>query len=169
MMIQEQILKRKWNGKSAIDSFWERVDRKDNKSCWLWTGARQSKGYGVIIVNREYWLCSRFAWVITQGDIPDGLYVLHRCDNPPCCNPTHLFLGTQSHNINDAISKGRHNPKGKYIASIAENVRQEYSLSGSSQEKVARKYGISQGTVWKILTFPNLYDRYQHHERGVPN
>lgn len=75
--------------------------------CWLWTKARGKKGYGQIWVDGKTARVSRVAFVVFKGAIPDGLDVLHSCDNPPCFNPEHLFAGTQSENVKDSVRKGR--------------------------------------------------------------
>lgn len=79
--------------------------------CWGWTGPRHDFGYGVFALKRDgKWgreYAHRLAWLVNFGDIPDGLCVCHRCDNPPCTNPDHLFIGTNGDNIRDAIAKGR--------------------------------------------------------------
>lgn len=93
---------------------WQKVDRSGGPdACWPFTGYKLPKGYGTILVgskakktNRQA-LAHRVAWEVTHGPIPPGLGVLHRCDNPPCCNPSHLFLGDQFANMQDAASKGR--------------------------------------------------------------
>jgi HNH endonuclease len=75
--------------------------------CKEWDGPRNPNGYGTLSVNGTRWFAHRWAWVQRYGSIPAGMQVLHRCDNPPCCEPLHLFLGTQSDNIRDMYSKGR--------------------------------------------------------------
>ncbi len=75
--------------------------------CWEWSGHRQKQGYGTFSIDGEMVLAHRAAWVLTVGKIPEGMNVLHSCDNPPCVNVDHLFLGTQKDNIQDMISKGR--------------------------------------------------------------
>lgn len=75
--------------------------------CWLWTGTRQGRGYGFVIRNRRRFLAHRYAFVLVNGPIPDGLQVLHRCDVRLCVNPAHLFVGTQGDNMQDMASKGR--------------------------------------------------------------
>ncbi len=86
----------------------------DPYDCWEWTGATIGRGYGSMKINdrprtnREQ-LTHRMMWLETIGPIPDGMLVLHHCDNPPCCNPRHLFLGTKSDNAQDAFDKGRLN------------------------------------------------------------
>jgi hypothetical protein len=84
--------------------FWSRVDRSGD--CWLWTGARHPFGYGMVVLGRR-WYAHRLAWTLSNGPIPAGMCVLHRCDNPPCVNPTHLFLGTFRDNTADMHAKGR--------------------------------------------------------------
>lgn len=78
------------------------------QDCWEWKGAKVGgTEYGSFNVAGKRLRSNRAAWLLLRGPIPDGLHVLHRCDNPPCCNPDHLFLGTQLDNIRDAIAKGR--------------------------------------------------------------
>lgn len=84
--------------------FWARVDRSG--ACWPWMGARQSRGYGETW-NGRVMLAHRVAFELTNGPIPDDLHICHTCDNPPCCNPSHLFAGTRSDNMQDMLSKGR--------------------------------------------------------------
>lgn len=76
--------------------------------CAEWTGRRNRGGYGLTRACGKPLLAHRQAWAIAFGPIPDGLCVLHRCDNPPCCEPTHLFLGTRADNMRDMALKGRH-------------------------------------------------------------
>lgn len=81
--------------------------REDPNGCWIWIGGKTSDGYGKFYLNGIKRRAHRVAWVIRNGQIPEGLNVLHNCDNPSCVNPDHLFLGTQIDNIIDMVSKGR--------------------------------------------------------------
>ncbi len=83
-------------------------------SCWLWEGARNTDGYGYLMVSGRYERVHREAYRVWIGPIPEGLSVLHHCDTPPCYNPDHLFVGTQADNMRDAMLKGRkvRNPSG---------------------------------------------------------
>lgn len=90
---------------NTADDFWLNVQKGDG--CWIWTGARLKAGYGRIRWQRKQSLAHRVAWVVVNGEIGDGLCVLHRCDNPPCVRPEHLFLGTKTENIADRHLKGR--------------------------------------------------------------
>ena len=95
---------------SRAERFWSKVNRvEDPDECWEWIPkARHKFGYG-IFMDRPYGTkkAHRVAWELTNGEIPNGLMVLHTCDNPPCCNPNHLFLGTAQDNSLDMMSKGR--------------------------------------------------------------
>lgn len=81
--------------------------RKCKSGCWEWTGASSNEGYGRVKVAGKLESPHRLMWEEENGPIPDGLWILHDCDNPPCVNPAHLFLGTRSDNMLDASKKGR--------------------------------------------------------------
>lgn len=89
-------------------AFWAQVRR--DEACWEWQAARNSGGYGWFRFgpSRTSTGAHRVAYELVNGPIPAGLGVLHRCDNPPCCNPAHLFLGTNQDNVTDKVNKGRH-------------------------------------------------------------
>ncbi len=84
-----------------------------NTGCLLWFGVTNNKGYGIIYYQGKHTLTHRLSWSLANGPIPKGLFVLHKCDTPPCINPEHLFLGTQKDNIRDAVRKGRFNTADK--------------------------------------------------------
>lgn len=89
----------------------EKVFRKHVKktsTCWKWVSTKSRGGYGKLKKNDVTWLAHRFVWTIINGPIPHKYVVCHRCDNPSCVRPSHLFLGTHSDNTRDAVKKGRH-------------------------------------------------------------
>lgn len=106
---------------SDAAAFWAMVDCRATTECWPWRGGLTRKGYGYTSISRSwtdapragrFWQAHRFAWFLANGPIPTDsngrpLHILHRCDSPPCCNPAHLFLGTNLENVRDRETKGR--------------------------------------------------------------
>lgn len=90
-----------------IERFWSKVDKRGEDECWEWKDFRDRGGYGKFWLNGKSVISSRVAWVIANGSIEDGLVVCHKCDNPSCCNPDHLFVGTNLDNVADRVAKGR--------------------------------------------------------------
>ena len=88
------------------DKLWERV-RKCESGCWEWSGCKRN-GYGSLTYEGKTWVAHRLAYTLTYGPIPNRLLVCHKCDNPGCVRPEHLFLGTQLDNMTDMVAKGRH-------------------------------------------------------------
>lgn len=91
--------------------FWERKTITLT-GCWEWVGSRRHRGYGQVNFKGKIRKAHRVAWELSFGIVPDGLSVLHKCDNPPCINPDHLFVGDQQDNINDMFTKGRQKAPG---------------------------------------------------------
>lgn len=125
--------------------------------CIEFRGYRNACGYGVVRSATGTTLAHRAAWEIAHGDIPEGMAVCHRCDNPPCCNPAHLFLGTTGDNNRDRASKGR-GAQGErvHFARLTEDqviaIRQRHSADGSSLRRLAREFGVSNSTIHAVLS-----------------
>lgn len=139
-----------------VKRFNEKWTKDDLSACHIWTGARLPKGYGFIKLpkQRKQIYAHRLSYLIHKGEIPKRIKVLHSCDNPPCVNPDHLFLGTAKINQQDMKSKGRslfgeRNALCKLIARDVLEIRAMYA-AGVRQKKIAQVYGISQGEVSRI-------------------
>ena len=131
--------------------FWKHVATAGVDDCWLWTGGQYTTGYGQIKDRKIPKLAHRVSWELAYGGIPDGLWVLHKCDVHRCVNPNHLFLGTPADNSRDMSAKGRssrgaRNPKAKLTATDVLAIRS--SLMTGAQ--VARLYGIQPSQVSHI-------------------
>lgn len=138
--------------RSPLERFQEKVLQKNDRGCAEWNGSKYPSGYGSFWFEGRVQVASRVAWLLFRGPIPDGLWVLHECDNPPCVNPDHLFLGTRQDNVDDMDSKGRRaslpgelNPKSKLTAKDVVAIRE---LSGTkSQRELAAKYGVTKTAI----------------------
>lgn len=98
------------------DGFWKRVQKSDDGSdgCWVWIGNRRPDGYGLFYLFGKQLRAHRVSWEMHNGPIPEGVFVCHRCDNPSCVRPSHLFLGTIQDNNADRVQKGRPGSKGVF-------------------------------------------------------
>lgn len=146
----------------SIDAFWSKVDRPNPDDCWNWLGARKPKGYGNVRINGSYMLAHRVAWELSNFDIPDGYFVCHACDNPSCCNPKHLMLGSAKANFVDMVSKGREGyTKNKAIGERNFNsrlnrsavlaIRTAYANKEKDQRQLAEEFGVSQSAISAVL------------------
>lgn len=146
---------------TPADRLWPRVDRSGGPdTCWTWQGKRTPPGYGAIaiLVNgvRTYPYTHRFAWELTHGPIPDGLFVLHHCDNPPCCNPSHLFLGTHDDNAKDRMKKNRsysarRDRSLKLTLEQVGEIRHLRASTSMTQAEIGARFEVSGVQVCRIL------------------
>lgn len=135
------------------ESFWSRVGVQGDDDCWNWTGCQIRDAYGQIRYQGRKWYTHRLAYTLTHGAIPDGLVVRHRCDNPLCCNPRHLELGSQADNNRDRDERGRHvSLSGEASASskLSESQVKEIYLSSGSEKDLAAHYGVAPTTIGDI-------------------
>ena len=143
--------------KQRHKEFWDRLTRCAD-GCWVWQGSRLKTGYGTLSVDGRGWRAHRLAYTLAVGPIPQGLKVLHKCDNPPCCNPDHLWLGTQGDNIRDMNVKGRArgapglaNVKAKFSVEQVTEIRCRYESGGVSRAQLGRDYQLGWSTINRIV------------------
>lgn len=146
----------------VAERFWAKVDKRGPDECWPWIGFCKPSGYGQFWWDGTMRQAHRVAWILTRGEIPDGLYACHHCDNPPCVNPAHLWLGTRAENRRDQGEKGRDQfPRpwqqgerhwsAKLSAEDVAEIRREYAAGGVTQTALAARYGIRNGHVSRII------------------
>ena len=158
---------------SVYERFWAKVVKSEG--CWLWTATRLSGkfAYGIFRIGSRNQTAHRVAWQLTYGPIPIGMCVLHRCDNPPCVNPQHLFLGTEADNVRDCENKGRgnhpagalngkhthpesrahgeRNGRAKLTGQNVEEIRCLYASGGHTHRSLARQFGVQRSTIYRLL------------------
>jgi len=145
-----------FENKSVI-KFMEKFEYSEN-NCWEWKACKNYGGYGVMRVNKINILATHFIWIFLHGDIPDNKIICHRCDNPGCINPSHLFLGDHNDNVQDMIKKGRAR-KARGIAvntnKLNENqvieIRKMYFENNIMQKDIAKKYNVTPNAIRAIL------------------
>ena len=153
-----------WKRAPWPERFWAKVEVRGADECWNWIGSVNNKGYGRISdpTGRHVYV-HRLSFQLSSGKDPGALLVCHRCDNPRCCNPVHLFLGSQADNMRDGAQKGRvgrkrgfrgqqgeSNPTARLAANQVREIRIR-KAEGESYTMLARAYGVSRGCIQGIV------------------
>ena len=144
----------------AQKRFWDKVQK--GSTCWEWIGSKNKFGYGQITIQNKGLKAHRVAYFLYYRIIdPSGfIKVLHKCDNPSCVNPAHLFEGTQTENIQDMVIKrrqrnkplyGENNPMSKLTWAEVEDIRRLYSGGNISQKQLSNDYMVSPMTINRIV------------------
>jgi HNH endonuclease len=137
--------------------FWSKVDGSGGpEACWPWTGAQNRGGYGAAWHAGRVRTASRMAWELTNRPIPEGAHVLHRCDNPPCCNPAHLYLGDDAANHADMVGRrrsnaGERNPQARLTWEIAREIRARHAAGEAGYRRLARAYRVDLKTIARVV------------------
>jgi plasmid maintenance system antidote protein VapI len=137
--------------------FWSKVAISTPDECWIWQG-RKPEGYGRIFLDGKTYPAHRIAYELTNGPIPEGLLIRHKCDNPPCCNPAHLLPGTLLDNVMDRVERGRtrwFTGENVYCAKLTDEnvayIREQYQLRQMSQPALARKFGVTVAAISSVV------------------
>lgn len=138
---------------SLLKRFWERVDVQGRDECWEWQAGKYPFGHGTIMEKGKQLLAHRIAWEIANNqEVPEGMYILHSCDNPSCCNPAHLRPGTAADNVHDMYERGRGKQRNNVHLTWEQvrEIRQAYA-DGETQVSLAAKFDITQANVSRIV------------------
>ncbi len=146
----------------TIVRYWSKVDVRAPNECWPWLAGTNAQGYGLFSVGMQQFRASRFGYWVHTGVYPGDRMVCHSCDNPPCQNPAHLFLGTALENSQDKIKKGRfrttspkvhgeQNGRAKLDDASVRYVLASYATGCVTQQALADELGVADTTIWKII------------------
>ncbi len=149
--------------KETIENFWKRTRKSESKfwngtPCIEWISNPMRIKYGTFIYKGKTYRSHRFSWNLENGEIPEGMYICHHCDNPPCVNSEHLFLGTPKDNTKDKFSKNRGNlPKGdehwksKLTNKDVKKIRKLYANKKYKQVELSEMFGVTQAQISYIV------------------
>ena len=131
--------------------------KQDENECWVWQGAKLPKGYGFLKIprTRRQIYAHRLSYLINVGEIPERMNVLHRCDNPACVNPAHLFIGSHKDNSQDMAAKDRHlrgerNTEAVLTARDVLQIKKLLAMNEFSQKRIGMMFGVAQITISRI-------------------
>lgn len=139
-----------------IARFWAKVDKTEEEgTCWNWLGARTIKGYGLMGFSSQgkshNFYAHRYSYILHKGEIPEGFFVLHECDNPSCVNPAHLSVGTAANNAEDRTLRLRHNSsKQTQFKKLSPQDLQDILTSTDTSHALARKYNVAVYPIKKL-------------------
>ncbi|HEX8653528.1 MAG TPA: HNH endonuclease signature motif containing protein [Pyrinomonadaceae bacterium] len=142
-------------GSNFAERFWSKVElSSESNGCWLWRGRVLRSGYGTAWKDGTYQYAHRIAYELKYGEIPEGMCVCHKCDNPPCCRPDHLFIGSQEENMHDMRRKGRNSHPLKLTEQAVLEIRRRYAdrkLVKVTMQQLGDEYGVYKGYISKII------------------
>ena len=147
----------------TFDRFWSKVDKKGEDECWPWKAGKNNRGYGVFALEHPHHnervvdiLAHRYSWQEANGPIPKGRYILHKCDNPPCVNPKHLFVGSIADNQKDMSVKGRaRSGSTKLTEAQVLEIRRKYMKGVYGYIRLGKEYNVDRMTIHDIIVRKN--------------
>lgn len=141
-----------------IGQLLSRSNLNPETGCRIWNGSKNKRGYGRLGVDNKLVQAHRYSYELSNGKIPDGLYVTHKCDTPACIEPTHLSVGSQQDNMDEMVQrcrslhrKGSKNPKHTLIESDIPKIR-ALRVSGMTYQSIASIFNVQLPTIWKVTS-----------------
>lgn len=141
-----------------MERFWQKVDIREPDQCWEWKATKNQSGYGSICVDGKMKRAHRVSYELHHGPIPEGMLVLHSCDNPSCVNPAHLHLGTHQDNMREKMNRRRcHNTaceahgQAKLTSDQVQQIRTRYAAGGVTQKQLAEEFGVARSQIWRVV------------------
>jgi len=140
----------------TLSRFWDKVKVRKENECWIWVGAKHPDGHGQILVGNRMEFAHRVSFAISYGS-PRDEFVCHRCNNPRCVNPKHLYTGTHNDNMNDMIQRGSVKGSKNPSAKLNEDVVREIKIKVKNKDyrsimSLAQQYGVSKSVISDIIT-----------------
>lgn len=145
---------------TSVESRYREKWEEDPNGCWIWQSTTQASGHGQLWVDGRHRGAHRVSYKIHKGEIPDGMHICHKCDVNPCVNPDHLYAGSRSDNVQDAIERtgwiesrerGEEHHSSKLTWDEVGEIRSRYANTEASQYDLASEYGVSASTVGEIV------------------
>jgi hypothetical protein len=145
------------------ERFWEEVGKRGGDECWEWKALRAPNGYGIFSIAGKMYAAHRMSFYLEHGEIPEGLFILHKCDNRPCVNPAHLYAGTKKQNTADMFERGRQghhkrrslagsaNPNAKLTPAQVQEIIRRFQRGGITRTMLAFEFGVSPSTIGRIV------------------
>ena len=135
---------------NILDRFLSKVNKLP-KGCWEYFEFKTDRGYGQFWMLGANWRAHRASYILHKGEIPDGMFVLHECDNPSCVNPDHLKLGTHQDNMNDKVKRDRQMKGNKHWAyRFTEEMKKHIATLPGPQRLIAKQFNTTQSQIWRI-------------------
>ena len=166
-------MKREPNPKPPADRFWSKVQIGAPDQCWEWKAGMFQSGYGLFKLDGKLQRAHRVSYQLNHGPIPDGLFILHWCDNPGCVNPAHLHLGTHVDNMRERGERGRcaHTSGevhgcSKLTSEQIQQIRLSYAIGGITQQQLGEEFGVSKQQISRIINGKRWNDDRQGTDRG---
>lgn len=140
--------------RNTEERYWSKVDKSGG--CWEWKSYKDGSGYAAFKTKGKMIGAHRQAWIYAHGEIPAGMLVCHKCDNPTCVNPDHLFLGTALDNQRDKVNKGRQaagekNGRHKLTEQDVKYIRSQFHTKQKTQRELARIYNMGYRNLWRVI------------------